>query len=170
MIEMIPLGAAIGLVLAIIAQVFYIHHRYKQLEKKLEENVLKGAAEMIERLDSVESKIQGGVKMDKDVKKLAAYFKKKLQETKEEIVSEVTAKFEELLESPEEPEEAEEESTEVEEFEDETEEKAKDEEDSDDFSEFDDLDDYDGDRKVKDEPKAEKKEEKDEKGKKKKKA
>jgi biopolymer transport protein ExbB/TolQ len=116
-----------GVLVAIIGQI--LSFLYVRKKRKLQDNLIKNAAELVHRIDKLEYKIlkQGEKNMDKDVKKLAMYFKQQLADAKEEIID----KIDELIENMEKEET------------DEGEEEPEEEKD-----EFEELDEYEGDRKI----------------------
>lgn len=111
-----------------------------------EKNILAGTIELINKLDSIKEKLEGGMKMDEGLKKIGKYLGRKIDdlanrmtEDKEELAEKIEALELSFLEKEEEKEEAEGEEDDFSEEEDAAEEEGEDE--------FED-DDYKGERKV----------------------
>ena len=80
--------------------ILFILGRYDK-KKKQEQLMIENAAIILDKIDNL--KLRGGKKMDEDLKKLAKYFAKKIEETnnkideaKEEIIDEINTRFEEF--------------------------------------------------------------------------
>lgn len=135
--SLIIVGAVIGFVGGIGFNIWMFIYLYK---KRYEGNLLKGTIEMINKLDSIKEKLEGG-NME-DVKRLAKYLGKKIDTAVEDIKESIDALEMSILEKEEEAEEAEEKD----EFSDLEEAEEKDDEIEDNPDDFE--DDYKGKRKV----------------------
>lgn len=124
-----------GILIAIMGQIIMFIIYQKKRYKRMEENLHKNAMEVISKMDYLEEilKGSGGKKMDVDLKKVAKFLAKKIEEAKEDILVRIDDLAEENKEEEAaKPEEdlGEEESSEV------------------DLDEYDELEDYQGERKV----------------------
>lgn len=131
----IMLAVILGLILAILAQLFWFIFINKRKFKKQEENLMKQALVLVQRIDEIENRLEqngGKNKMDKDMLKVAKHLAKKIEEAKEEILEKLDDLSEAAEETPEEDDIKEEKDEEL------------------DLDEYDELEDYDGDRKLSD--------------------
>ena len=79
-------GFYVGFILAIALNVWIYLTFYRTKYIKSQANLIKGTMDMIMRLDSIEDKLKGENKMDEDMKKLAKYLSKKIDDSKAEII------------------------------------------------------------------------------------
>lgn len=113
-----------GGILFLFVQILIIALYQRSKYKKLEDNLMKNAIQLVEKMDIIEEKITntGENNMDKDIKKLASYLSGKINAAKEEIIEKIDSLVEETEESKEDSDESD--------------------------DDFDSMEDYDGDRKI----------------------
>lgn len=138
---MFNISLIIGFSFALIIQILLYLYLYRVKYEKQQNNLMLSTIEVLKALDNIEEKIKRGNNMDPELKKVAQFLAKKIEEAKEEIVGKIDDLLEEAAgETEEEKDELESEEKEGSEF------------DEKDLDSYDELEDYKGDRKLETKP------------------